>query len=158
MVKGLLALEHRPKSCHRETRNPLLSFHSHGAGYVVHTTLFSWTFAHETQGRASSQSAYSYLASSHFPGHPEKVVLGEMTKEEARQEARALMGEDDSGRTQSSLPPQHLPASSSETGFPLQMVQYPRGICLPCLESNDLESLSLTFGIWDILPAPSTSP
>lgn len=88
LVRGFLALEHRPESCRRETRDPLLSFHSHGAGHVVQTTLFSWTFVHETQGRGG---AYSYLASSLFRGHPEKVVLGE-EKEEARQGSSGTYG------------------------------------------------------------------
>lgn len=150
LVRGLLALEDRPESCHRETRDPLLSFHSHGAQVT-------WCRPHSSAGhlftRPKAGEAHTPTLPTHSSGATlRRVVLGELMKEEeARQEARALMGEDDSGRTQSSLPPQCLPASSC--GGPVRQAFFSvrhniqRESACPVWSRIDLESLSLTLGI-----------
>lgn len=121
------------------------------------TEQVTWCRPHSSAGHLFTRPKAGEAHTSTLPAHSSgatlrRVVLGELLKEEeARQEARALMGEDDSGRTQSSLPPQCLPASSC--GGPVRQAFFSvqhniqRESACPVWSRIDLESLSLTLGI-----------
>lgn len=121
------------------------------------TEQVTWCRPHSSAGHLFTRPKAGEAHTPTLPAHSSgatlrRVVLGELMKEEeARQEARALMGEDDSGRTQSSLPPQRLPASSC--GGPVRQAFFSvrhniqgESAC-PVWSRIDLESLSLTLGI-----------
>lgn len=120
------------------------------------TEQVTWCRPHSSAGhlftRPKAGEAHTPTLPAHSSGATQRRWYLERRRRRPDREARALMGEDDSGRTQSSLPPQRLPASSCggpvrQAFFSVRRRNIQRKSACPLWSRIELESLSLTLGI-----------